>query len=227
MMVPEDYGSSPASTRASRLEGHFDAVTEQGFVEGWAVCHGDPRPCHVRVIHQDALLAEAFATRFRWDLLQLGKSHGHVAFRARLLQPIGTGPQDFSLLDVESGTYFPGQQHRLVNVPELAEPHQVCPEDLTREPAEWRDDEILARLDVLKLDENCALIGPVRFVDVLFMYVVSRRADPEGLAAYAAALNEGRITPNEIFQAVAESPERKAQKRALPSPHDARFPFLI
>jgi hypothetical protein len=67
--------------------------------------------------------------------------------------------------------------------------------------------------------------GVLTFVDYAYCYMLGRPADVDGLASYAAQINEGALGPMELLKALFTSSERLSSGWRPPSPVNPSFPF--
>lgn len=206
------------------MQGFIDDVQPGGLIEGWARDDADPRPRHVLIRLGAQLLAEAYAGEFRRDLLAAGIGHGHHAFYARLRVKLPPGEYRLLLVDAATQIVINGPDGSLKRIPELRR-EQVPVEATRSRRAEWNDADVLAHLDCLRLAENRERLGTPRFVDYLCHYVLGRWPGPEEATAYAAAIDQGELSPEGYFRDLMLSAERQARPQPLASPHEPQFPL--
>ncbi len=204
--------------------GSIDGIAADGTIAGWAWLPGCTQRCHVRILDSDgSVLGEALADVFRSDLLRAGMGLGHCGFFASVRRKLPPGPRALRL--VEPRLDRPIGREVLVDVP--APRPGAAPSVYVRPSARpaWRDEEVLAYLGQFELERHRQRMGTVRFVDVVFRYILNRWADDGGLSRYSEALDAGELTCEQVFAILLACEERKAIATPLPAPHDYRFPF--
>jgi len=214
-----------------RVEGFIDICTQDGYLEGWARFRGPGhRPCIVSILRDGAVVARASADQYRRDLLAAGVGHGHYGFRSRLLRPLPPGAHEFSMVEESTGepVLNPAEKASrfVVELPEIVPADAVISvEQLLKRRSEWSDADVAGHVGSLGLEQARRRMGDARFVDVLYMFLLGRRADSEGSQAYCRKLEQGDIDAEEMFRVLLASEERRSKSTRLPSPYDAEFPF--
>jgi hypothetical protein len=206
--------------------GHLDAITQSGFVEGWALDAALPwRSLAVAVQAGEDVVAHGVAHRYRWDLIGIHGSTGWNAFRLRLCRPAASLiDTPLTLLASESGDAI------LSRAPPLLEDAEAPLADLARLVA--ADPTLVHDIDHLR---GCAPLfagfidaaGLEAFIAAAFVYVLGRPADPAGRAHYAACLRDASLAPFELLRTLHDSAEYRAAPRPLAAPTDPGFPFLM
>jgi hypothetical protein len=207
------------------VEGHIDALTSTGFLEGWA--HDPERPGYspeIAVILDKQEVARGMANHYRWDLADIALGIGWCAFRLRingLISVLRRGP--LTLKDVASSTDICTAHV----IPVIEEPNKG-PDTVA---ALIKDDPTtLESVDQLRgcgplfqryLDRH----GPALFVRAAYVYLLGRPADSGGLANYATLLKSGEISPFGLLQILSASEEFRLAPRLLLAPTDPGFAF--
>lgn len=219
--------SHPASSFSTEpaFEGALEGFTREGYITGWARRLDGRGPAMVRLLlhgEEDAteIIGEAAAIHYRRRLLVDGKNWGHCAFFARPRRPLPPGLYHISLLALPEGVEIAGRTPLLW--PEHPETELASRAD---EPATWTDADVLSHLDQFDLERHFEALGPERFADRAYSFILGRWMDDAGRGMYPPALKEGRLTPREFLDILLNSTERQAQKTPLPSPYHYRFPF--
>ena len=207
------------------IEGHVDLVA-RGLVLGWARGPDPGRPCRVAVTLDGVVLGEALADIFRRDLLQAGIGHGHYAFAARLRAPRPEGRYALRLRGPDGQTLEGSMTGGVVDAPAPEARPPLTVEDLLARGDRWRAEDVLGRLECLAPAANLARMGPARFVDCCYRFVLGRWPGAHEADPPAAALAEGRLDAETLLRTMLASPERAGMDAPPPSPYDAGFPFL-
>ncbi len=191
------------------------------MVAGWVRDASRPGACRVQVTLGGHVLAEAIADRFRPDLLRAGRGHGHYGFAARLRRPLPRGVATLTMHLPDRGVEAP----MAVEVPELDPPARATVEALLEVPPGWTTDDLLAHPACLDMAGNAARLGPARFVDAVFRFVLARWPSAAEARMNIDSLAVGRISPEALLLDVLRSRERADMDTRLPSPFAADFPF--
>ncbi len=170
---------------------------------------------------QGETLAEAMASLFRPDLLRAGQGHGHFGFAARLRRVLPPGPSWLALHLPDHGETLPAA----IQVPphQMRGPAQV--EWLLDEPPSWSVDDLLAAPGCLDWEAHLARLGPARFVDALFRFVLGRWAYKAEMRLHTDNLARRRVSAEDLLTDLLRSPERAESAARLPSPFDPSFSF--
>jgi hypothetical protein len=219
-------GNTSSLDRTRRILGLIDVVSASGIVEGWATYIDRPSACHVQVWLDGVVVAEDMADKFRRDLLRAGIGHGHCAFYAPMTC-VAPGKYSLALHDGRTGAPIGQGSAALFEVPARRARVPISVNDVLRVRARWGDEDVRACVDCLQLERNCEAMGPTRFVDRVFRFVLGRWADAAGRHHYAASIACGAMSPNEVFLAVLNSGERRIQDRMLAHPMDPEYPFTV
>ncbi len=207
------------------LQGHIDALTACGFVEGWAFDAEDPgRPLSVCVLAEGTEVAAGLANLYRWDLADAGYGTGWCAFRLRL------AVEARSLADTALTLLHPPSATAIAP----AAPAAIRPEDdpaITHLEAVIRDDPTCVR--AIEQLRGCArlfdvfidLAGIDAFVNAAYLYILGRPADETGLAHYAASLRDGSMIPYDVLRILHACDEFDAATRLLIAPPEPGFAF--
>ncbi len=205
------------------IQGKIDSLTPGGVFLGWVRDTELPDACHVQVTYAGEKVAEGMASLFRRDMLQSGQGHGHHGFQARLLRPLPTGPAVVTLHVPAHGASAPMQ----VDVPELEPPTFERVEDILHQPPGWTVADVAAQPGCLCPEANCARLGPARFTDAVFRFVLGRWPSQPESAMNTQSLAAGRIAPRALLLECLASRERAESSFGLPGPFDPRFPFTL
>ena len=205
--------------------GGIDRVSESGQIAGWAWRGDGVERCHVRVLRDGEVVAEALADAFRADLLQAGMGLGHCGFYARLRVSLPPGPVVLQLVEARLGVAV-GAPFALEAPSRLSQPLASPLLVLTPRPT-WRDEDVLENLPRFDFAGQCEAMGAQRFVDSVFQFALGRWPEGASRQTYITALEAGDVHPDAFVEEVLLSPERKAMTTPLPSPFDYRFPFRI
>ncbi len=207
------------------LQGHLDAITAAGYVEGWAFDSAAPlRSLTVSVRAGDAEMAHGIANRYRWDLADAGCGTGWCAFRLKLAAAVAN-LVDQPLLLCEAATGC-----EILRSPRLPLADDSEPELSSLEEVVLSDPTLVQSIEQLKgcgavFADFIAAAGVENFVAAGYVYVLGRPADRQGLAIYAAYLLRGTITPWEFLRALYDSDEFRATPRLLTAPCEPGFVF--
>jgi hypothetical protein len=178
-------------------------------------------PCHIQVLYGGAVVAEAIADGFRPDLLRAGHGHGHYGFRAQLRSTVPAGRVSLVLHLPRTRT----SAAMGVAVPPLLPAARPTIEDLLKLPPAWTTADLLAAPNCLDMPGNYAAMGPDRFVDAVFRFVLGRWPSDAEARHHAASLETGRVTPTGLLEELLRGRERADLDPALSSPFDPAFPF--
>ncbi|NJO56329.1 MAG: DUF4214 domain-containing protein [Rhodospirillales bacterium] len=208
------------------IEGHLDACTGDGFLEGWARFERRREPCIVSIRLDGEVVGRALAAEYRADLLAAKVGHGHYGFRARLRRKLAPGRHVFTLFEERSCQCRCGtsSNSRSTCRPSACGRMPCAWRSCSAPRTEWTDAEVLANLDSLGLEDACAKMGVERFVDVAYMWVLGRRADEEGIRVYVTKISES-MTPINLVSILLRSNERKAKTLPITSPFSPTFPI--
>jgi hypothetical protein len=205
------------------LEGYVEAVDAAGFVSGWA-WDGTAAAASVQLRHRGRVVAEGVADRFRADLLQAGRGHGHHAFRLRLRQGVPAGPATFEVVLPRRGGRAGGPAR--VIVPE-ASGRAVPLEALLGGAEAWTVAHVLAHPSCLDLAGALARMGAERFLDAVYRFALERWPTAAEIAAWTRLLTVQGVAPDVLLVELLGSPERVEMPPALLSPHDPRFGLAL
>ena len=205
------------------IEGHIESLTQDGVVHGWVRDTESLNACHVQVLHNNEILAEAMAARFRADLLRTGHGHGHYGFAARLRRSLPQGRCSVALHLPRLGRTAP---MGLV-VPALTAAAPVAVEALLASPPSWTAADLLASPGCLDAAGNCRRLGTRRFVDAGYRFVLDRWPSKSETSLHTDNLDRGRIGPQDFLLDLIGSRERADRGPYLPSPFDDIFPFTF
>ncbi len=212
-----------ATEFANLIQGKIDALTSSGVFLGWVRDDERPDACRVQVTYAGETVAEAMASLFRRDVLQGGLGHGHHGFQARLLRPL---PPGSGMVMLHMPTHDAAAPMR-VDVPELDPPTSERVEDILHRPQGWTVADVAAYPACLYLEANCARLGPARFTDAVFRFVLGRWPSEPESRMNVQSLAAGRITPRGLLLECLASRERAESAADLPGPFDPRFPFTL
>ena len=190
-------------------------------MHGWLRDSTAASPCHVQVLHEGRIAAEALAREFRPDLLRSGHGHGHYGFHARLRFRLPEGRCGVALHLPHTGLSAP----MALDVPALAPAAPASVESLLRTAAGWTVADLLGQPDCLNLSASHAAQGTPRFVDSVFRFALDRWPSPAEARLHAGNLQAGRLSPRDLLLDLLTSRERADMKPSLPSPYDPDFPF--
>jgi hypothetical protein len=205
------------------IEGHIESLSADGIVHGWVRDTHSVSPCHVQVLFQGEMVAEAMAAMFRADLLRIGHGHGHYGFGARLRRTLPEGRCNVALHLPLHGRTAP---MALMVPPLAARPkHQV--EELLAVPPSWTVDDLLAAPACLDAEGNHRRLGTARFVDGAYRFVLDRWPSQPEARLHIDALDRGRVGPQAFLVELLGSRERADMGLALPSPFADIFPFTF
>jgi Family of unknown function (DUF6212)/Domain of unknown function (DUF4214) len=208
------------------IEGYVDQVDATGLVYGWARNRHSAQPCIVEIRQNGKIVAETVADEFRVDLLDAGLGHGHYGYVAQLRGAVASD----SALEL----YLAGTEHRLNPddnrtwsiLSETARP-VVTVEALLAARRRWSAEDISRNLSALQLDRNLEEMGPARFLDVTYKYLLGRWSDQAGYQAYQQALTHRTLSAEAFFRTMLESEEYKQSGHGLGGPYDSTFPFRL
>jgi hypothetical protein len=203
------------------IEGHIESLTQDGIVHGWVRDTSSLSPCHMQVLHNGGIIAEAMAAIFRADLLRAGHGHGHYGFAARLRRPLPPGKCSVALHLPSHGRTAP--MGLMVPRLDAATPHAV--ETLLSAPPSWTVADLLAAPGCLDAEGNCRRLGTRRFVDAGYRFVLDRWPSKAETRLHADNLDRGRIAAREFLLDLIGSRERADLGPNLPSPVDDTFAF--
>jgi hypothetical protein len=203
------------------IEGHIESLSPGGIIDGWVRDSGSARPCHVQVLWNGRIIAEAMGDRFRPDLLARRLGHGHYGFQARLREKLPPGPCGVVMYLPRTGI----SAGMGLTVPILAKTPKVTVEALLLMQAEWRPADLLAVPDCLDMERNLARMGAPRFVDGVYRFVLGRWPSKAEAGLNTESLAAGRITASGLLVELLQSRERADMDAPLPSPFDTEFPF--
>lgn len=211
------------------LEAHIDTCTTDGFLEGWAHLEGSNLPAIIEVSAQGKIIAKAVADEYRWDLLSAKIGHGHYGFRARLKVTLEPGEHVLQIREARTGLTPQNGTEFLVKIPQTSrkESQRTTVEELMMRRVEWTDSDAMENADALKMEKSCAHMGSERFVDVTYMFTLGRRADPDGLKRYAAALDSGELGAPDVFRILMQCDERRSIPSRLSAPFSEGYPYLM
>lgn len=208
------------------LRGHIDALTEAGYVEGWAFDTDGMLPAlEVEILDsRGERVAHGFACLFRGDLADVEFGFGWCAFRMKLLAPLTEALRESLRLRVVGADEF---LHEAQNLPLIEDAVRIYT-DVDVAVAE--DPSVLHQISELR---GCHALfarfirqrGVSAFVRAAYGYVLGRAADPDGLANYGKLLRSGAITPFGLLSELANSDEFSRRARLLDPPCSPGFAF--
>jgi hypothetical protein len=205
------------------IEGHIESLTADGVVHGWVRDTDSLSPCHMQVLFQGEIVAEAMAAIFRADLLRTGHGHGHYGFGARLRRVLPQGRCSVAMHLPAHGRTAP---MGLV-VPPLTLSGPVAVEYLLATPPSWTVDDLLAAPTCLDAVGNRTRLGTPRFVDGAYRFVLDRWPSKAESTLHTENLERGRLSPQDFLVDLLGSRERADLGAILPSPFDDAFPFTF
>jgi len=203
------------------IEGHIETLSADGIIHGWVRDTDSARPCHMQVLWNGRIIAEAMGDRFRPDLFARRLGHGHYGFQARLRQTLPPGPCGVIMYLPRTGI----SAAMGLTVPPLAPSKPATVETLLLMQAEWRPADLLASPGCLDMDANLARMGSPRFVDGVFRFVLGRWPSAAEARLHTESLAAGRITAGGLLIELLQSRERADIEAPLLSPFDTDFPF--
>lgn len=208
------------------LQGHLDALSSTGFLEGWA-CDTDfpTRPLHVAILGATGQpSAQGLAHLYREDLARTRCGLGWCAFRLRAqVSPSRLRNAALFLIEPRSGQLI-HQAQRIDYLEAGAETESG--EDFTRvDPYVLASVEQLSACDLV-LEDFIRAEGIEAFIRTAYLYVLGRRVDEAGKIDYGRRLRLGSITPFAMLVALSESDEFRSRPRRLAAPHSTAFPFV-
>jgi hypothetical protein len=209
------------------LRGHLDALTRNGFAEGWAFDEAAPvGSLAVRLFGpEEELLAEGLANLHRGDLAEVGFRLGWCAFRLRLARGAETlAGARLSLRAAESGAEIAATDTwRLRDAPDG--PLTTIEAVTAADPTTLRAVHQLSGCGPL-LEAFIAKHGVQGFLRAAYGYVLGRPADAAGLASYERLLRLGAVTPFGLLVLLADSEEFRREPRLLAAPPEPGFVFV-
>lgn len=201
------------------FDGSIDAVTVNGYVVGWACRHHHVEQLHVGIFHRGRLLAEAVAQDFRPDLLVSGHGLGHCGFSARLESRLAPGDYELDLGLI--GLTASVRSFGVTAPPRSAEAGARPPPRI-----HWTDEHVLVAARAFRLAEQLAALGPERFTDGAYQFVLGRWAEPAMIESVRSSHAAGQFDPEILWRDLIRSDERCLRGAdPLPTPFDRRFPF--
>jgi hypothetical protein len=203
------------------IEGHIESLSADGVIHGWVRDTDSASPCHVQVLWNGRIVAEAMGDHFRPDLLARRLGHGHYGFQARLREALPQGPCSVVMYLPRTGI----SAAMGLSVPVLAPAPPVTIEALLLMQAEWRPADLLGAPGCLDMDGNLARMGAPRFVDGVFRFALGRWPSVAEAQVNINSLAAGRITAAGLLAELLQSRERADISAPLPSPFDTDFPF--
>ena len=159
--------------------------------------------------------------RVRADLLRAGHGHGHYGFHARLRHPLPRGPCDVLLHLPHAGVSAPMR----VEMPAL-EPRRASVEALLGRQPGWTTSDLVAHPDCVDAEATYARLGPERFVDAVFRFVLARWPSHAELRMNADSLRANRVSPRALLLECLCSRERADMDPFLPAPFESDYPFM-
>jgi hypothetical protein len=114
-----------------------------------------------------------------------------------------------------------------VLVPVLSPPARLSVENLLRAPPGWTTQDVLAMPGCLNAEGNLARMGPARFIDSVYHFVLGRWPSEPEAQMQAAALIAGRVGATALLVELLASRERADLPPGLISPFDPAFPFVL
>ncbi len=205
------------------IEGHIENLTQEGVVLGWVRDTESLIPCHIQVLHDGGIIAEAMAAQFRPDLLRSGHGHGHYGFAARLRRHLPQGRCSVAMHLPRHGRTAPMG----LMVPKLARSAPVAVETLLTTLQSWTVEDLLEAPACLDAAGNCRRLGTRRFVDAGYRFVLDRWPSKAETRLYTDNLDRERIGPQDFLLDLIGSRERADLGPCLPSPFDDTFPFTF
>jgi hypothetical protein len=208
------------------LRGHLDALTLNGFAEGWAFDEAAPGVGLGVRLHgpEGEVLAEGVANLHRGDLAEVGFRLGWCAFRLRLSRGAETlAGARLSLRAAETGAEIAAtDKWRLRDAPDG--PLTTIEAVTAADPTTLRTVHQLSGCGPL-FDAFIAKHGMQGFLRAAYGYVLGRPADAAGLASYERLLRLGAVTPFGLLVLLAESEEFRREPRLLATPAEPGFVF--
>jgi hypothetical protein len=208
------------------LRGHLDALTLNGFAEGWAFDEAAPGVGLGVRLHgpEGEVLAEGVANLHRGDLAEVGFRLGWCAFRLRLARPTAAlaGARLVLRAAATGAEIAATDAWRLRDAPDgpLASIEAIAAAD----PTTLRSVQQLSGCAPL-FEAFIAAHGVPAFLRAAYGYVLGRPADPAGLASYERLLRIGAVTPFGLLLLLAESEEFRREPRLLATPAEPGFVF--
>lgn len=210
------------------LRGHLDSLTSTGYVAGWAF--DAARPLYsltVSVLDADGEeVAWGLAYRFREDLAAASCGGGWCAFRLKLaVSPRRLQNAPLRLIDRPSGAEI-YRVHKMFYMTDGEAPIGSLPDLLASDPT------VVHSLEQLKgcSDAFNAYIrthGVAAFIRAVYVYMLGRPADADGLAHYGKLLRKNELDAAGFLQIVYECDEFRARPRLLQAPNTPGFPFRV
>ena len=217
-------GAIKESGPDSRVVCFLDRVAPEGYIEGWARDESSHSPCVLQILQNRTVISEAIADSFRQDLLEAGVGHGHYAFYARI-HDARPGECELEVVEKHSGAAIGVSSPTRHVIPVLGKSDSITVRDILRR-RRWTANDLVQQIGCLQLLENLRFMGPYRFVDVTYMFLLNHWMGETGLR-YVRQLEGGIISPEECFREIAFSDDQISPSRGLDGPFDGRFPYRI
>lgn len=201
------------------IRGRLEKLLLEGFVEGWA-CDEDRPTAALDIEVREAggeTIASGLANLYRDDLADTRVGLGWCAFRLRLTRPAEALRDARLTLHAAAHETEIDSARGLPLVPGEAELADPDPFSAPNVQALRGAGELF---DAYVINE-----GARAFARVAYLYVLNRRADPEGLALNLALVEKGALTPFGLLTLLAESHEALSEPRRFASPKAPEFPF--
>ncbi|QRM35616.1 hypothetical protein [Microvirga sp. VF16] len=210
------------------LQAHLDRFTESSLFEGWARGASARFPCQVGIFWNGECVARAIADRFRRDLLQARIGHGHYSFQARSLTDLPPGEHAIVLRSENGDGSSTDLGEFQITVPvDRHRKSRTHIEELIRPLPAWTIDDVRQHVGSLRLDLSLLAMGARRFIDVSYMFVFNRWADPGAVPRFERALVSGEMSPEQFLVTLLSHDHQRPGSDSLPSPYEARYPFLF
>lgn len=208
--------------------GHLDALTSNGFAEGWAYDKAAPDTIVTLCLcgPDDQELGLGLANLHRRDLAEGGLRHGWCAFRLRLALPCPVETLKGTRLvlrEAAGGTeIWAGSEWR---IRESAEPPlDTLARIVARDPTTITSVHQLSGCGPL-FGDFIKRHGTAEFVRAACLYMTGNVSDEARRLGWEQLLRSGAITSFGLLVLLAETEEARRDKRLLASPADPGFVF--
>lgn len=209
------------------LRGHVDAITDAGFIEGWALDDERPLdPLLLIVAVADRTVAHGIANRYRWDLAEAELGTGWCAFRLAL--SVDSDQFDGKAISLrEAGTGTVIWSGNAVSRVHDEEANPVNAEQLTRQ-----DPTVIENIQQLKacrlvFSAFIAALGIDAFIRTACLYALGRAPTPDELTRYRPLLEAGPATPFDVMTALHDGRAEHDHPGVLLAPTEPGFAFRV
>jgi hypothetical protein len=217
-----------AARKPQILRGGIDPIGADRRLSGWVIGVGaatgarTPPLLHIAVNNAPAMTVTA--ERFRPELMAPPHCHGHYGFVLPLPASLPAGLVTLRITMAGEAGEIAGS----CDLSPAGPPKDLVLQDILATPGRWTAADLLAMPAVLGLPAQVKKMGPARFIDALYLFVLERFPSKAELAARVTELERAWVAPEDMLRDLLTRESEFAERVSpLLCPFDFAYPFEI